>query len=252
MLVFPNAKINIGLDIVARRSDGYHDIETLFVPVPELTDILEVVFAPEAKMVQYGLEYDGAPEDNLCFKAFRLLQKEKGIGNVEIHLYKKIPVGAGFGGGSADCAFTLMALNTLFNLGLSKEELAVYAAQLGSDCPFFIYNSPMLASGRGEILKPYDLDLSGYRIELATPDIHVSTREAYSKVVPVQPETPLAERLAQPIEQWKVSVRNDFEPSVFAIHPSLATIKDDFYRRGAVYASMSGSGAALYGIFRTK
>lgn len=249
MLVYPNAKINIGLDIVARRTDGYHDIETLFMPIPELTDILEIVFAPEAKMVQYGLEYDGEPEDNLCFKAFRLLQKEKGIGNVEIHLYKKIPVGAGFGGGSADCAFTLMTLNDLFGLGLSKEDLAGYAATLGSDCPFFIYNRPMLASGRGEILKPYDLDLGGYRIELAMPDIHVSTREAYSKVTPARPGTSLAERLAQPIGRWKGCVKNDFEPSVFAAHPSLAAIKDDFYRRGAVYASLSGSGAALYGIF---
>ena len=142
-----------------------------------------------------------------------------------------------------------MTLNDLFGLGLSKEELAGYAATLGSDCPFFIYNRPMLASGRGEILKPYDLDLGGYRIELAMPDIHVSTREAYSKVVPAQPEMPLAERLAQPIGQWKGSVKNDFEPSVFAAHPSLAAIKDDFYRRGAVYASLSGSGAALYGIF---
>ena len=250
MLLFPNAKINIGLDIVARRSDGYHDIETLFVPVPELADVLEIVFAEEAKMVQYGLEYDGEPEDNLCFRAFRLLQKEKGIGNVEIHLYKKIPVGAGFGGGSADCAFTLLALDSLFNLGLSKEELADYAATLGSDCPFFIYNRPMMASGRGEILKPCEIDLSGYRIELATPDIHVSTREAYSKVVPAQPETPLAERLARPIGQWRGSVKNDFEPSVFAAHPSLAAIKEDFYSRGAVYASLSGSGAALYGIFK--
>ena len=250
MLLFPNAKINIGLDIVARRSDGYHDIETLFVPVPELADVLEIVFAEEAKMVQYGLEYDGEPEDNLCFRAFRLLQKEKGIGNVEIHLYKKIPVGAGFGGGSADCAFTLLALDSLFNLGLSKEELADYAATLGSDCPFFIYNRPMIASGRGEILKPCKIDLSGYRIELATPDIHVSTREAYSKVVPAQPETPLAARLARPIGQWRGSVKNDFEPSVFAAHPSLVAIKEDFYSRGAVYASLSGSGAALYGIFK--
>ncbi|MCF0173098.1 MAG: 4-(cytidine 5'-diphospho)-2-C-methyl-D-erythritol kinase, partial [Bacteroidales bacterium] len=159
MIVFPNAKINLGLRVTSRREDGYHNLETLFMPVRQIRDILEIVHAKESKMVTYGTPLDGNPEDNLCMKALRLMQKEYGIGEAEIHLYKKIPVGAGLGGGSADCAFTLSALSTIFELHLSKERLCALAATLGSDCPFFIYNIPMVARGRGELLTPFDENL---------------------------------------------------------------------------------------------
>ena len=251
MLLYPNAKINLGLNVINRRSDGFHDIETLFVPYPLLSDLLEVVYASEPKIFLYGIEYDGAPEDNLCWKAYKLMQQEYGIEPVEIHLLKKIPVGAGLGGGSADAAFTLKAIDYLFNLGLRDEVLASHAAKLGSDCPFFIYNRPMFASGRGEILTDFDIDLSEYRIEVATPPVFVSTREAYSGIKPHRPAEPLSDVLRLPVSEWKGALVNDFEATVFAAHPSLADVKEDFYNRGAVYVSMSGSGSSVFGIFKT-
>ena len=182
MIVCPNAKINIGLDVVRRRPDGYHDIESLFVPVYSLRDVLEVVKAPEAQMHVYGTPCDVPAEKNLCFKALRAMQERYGIGNAAIHLYKQIPMGAGLGGGSSDAAFTLLALNEVFSLGLSKEQLAAVAAEIGSDCPFFVYNAPRLASGRGEVLEPFPLNLKGYHIKVVTPGIHISTAEAYAGV----------------------------------------------------------------------
>ena len=182
MIVCPNAKINLGLEVLRRRDDGYHDIETVFVPVPGLRDVLEIVKAPEAALFQYGTPCGVEVEKNLCFKAFRLMHELYGIGNINIFLYKNIPMGAGLGGGSSDAAFTLLAINDVFELGLSLDTLAGIAAQLGSDCPFFIYNQPMFASGRGEILEPYPLDLTGYHIEVVTPGIHISTPEAYKGV----------------------------------------------------------------------
>ena len=256
MIVCPNAKINIGLEVVRKRADGYHDIETLFVPAPGLSDVLEVVKADEPQLTTYGIPCDVPMEKNLCFKAFRLIQDIYGIGNVHIFLYKNIPTGAGLGGGSSDAAFTLTALNSIFELGLDKPRLAEIAAQLGSDCPFFIYNQPMFATGRGEILTPYPLDLSGYRIEIITTGIHISTPEAYKGVDDYKAGlcesklARLAERLTTGITSWRENVVNDFELYAFAKYPILAEIKQELYDRGAVYASMTGSGSAMYGIFR--
>ena len=280
MIVCPNAKINLGLEVVRRREDGYHDIETLFVPVPEMRDVLEVVKADEPGMTCYGIPCGVPMEKNLCFKAFRLMQKSYGIGDIHIFLYKNIPMGAGLGGGSSDAAFTLIALNEVFKMGLSKERLAELAAELGSDCPFFIYNQPMFATGRGEKLEPYPIDLSGYRIEVVTPGIHISTAEAYAGVDAIkgldvstspgvtkegmsfrpnavsgeisdtrQTLKPLKYRLNSGVENWRENVVNDFEAYAFAKYPILADIKNSFYERGAVYASMTGSGSAVYGIF---
>lgn len=274
MILTPNAKINIGLDVVRKRADGYHDIETLFVPAPGLRDVLEVVKASEAGMTCYGLTCDVPMEKNLCFKAFRLMRKYYGIGDVKIFLYKNIPMGAGLGGGSSDAAFTLIALNEVFALGLSQQRLAEIAAELGSDCPFFIYNRPMFATGRGEKLEPYELDLSRYRIEIVTPGLHISTPEAYAGVDAIKgldvstsldmttQTSPgmttrtshgvtqgLKYRLAAGITDWRENVVNDFEAYAFEKYPILRDIKNDLYDRGAVYASMTGSGSAVYGIF---
>ena len=267
MILCPNAKINIGLEVVRRREDGYHDLESLFVPVPGKRDVLEIVKADEPGMTCYGIPCDVPMEKNLCFKAFRLMQKYYGIGNVHIFLYKNIPMGAGLGGGSSDAAFTLMALNDIFELGLDKERLASIAAELGSDCPFFIYNRPMYASGRGEILEPYDIDLTPYRIELVTPGLHISTPEAYAGVDAIkfpkasvisagidQSDAPavyqsLRQLLEKGIDNWRENVVNDFEAYAFAKYPILADIKNDLYSRGAIYASMTGSGSAVYGLF---
>ena len=284
MIVCPNAKINLGLEVVARRPDGYHDIETLFVPVPELRDVLEVVKTDgPSELFQYGNPCDVAPQKNLCFKAYLAMKERYCIGNIKIYLYKNIPSGAGLGGGSSDAAFTLMAINEVFSLGLSKEELASVAATLGSDCPFFIYNRPMFASGRGEILEPFDIDLSNYRIEVVTPDVHISTAEAYagvdtlkfSSAAPsfrperdvnqktpmsfrperaarsgeIYPPEPLPLRLNKDISEWRESVINDFEAVAFEKYSILRDIKESLYERGAAYASMTGSGSALYGLF---
>lgn len=262
MILTPNAKINVGLDVVRKRADGYHDIESLFVPVGELRDVLEVVKADEPGMTCYGIPCDVPVEKNLCFKAFRLIQKYYGIGDAHIYLYKNIPMGAGLGGGSSDAAFTLIALNDVFALGLSQERLAEIAAELGSDCPFFIYNRPMFASGRGEILEPFDIDLSPYRIEVITPGIHISTAEAYKGVDeykstegaglsganPLSDLSGLHHKLSLGITSWRENVVNDFEAYAFAKYPILAEIKNDLYKSGAIYASMTGSGSAIYGI----
>ena len=260
MILCPNAKINIGLDVVRRRDDGYHDIESLFVPVPELRDVLEVVKADKPGLKTYGLECDVPPGKNLCFRAFRLMQERFGIGNINIFLYKNIPMGAGLGGGSSDAAFTLVAINEVFGLGLRREQLAAIAAELGSDCPFFVYNRPMFASGRGEILTPYPIDLTGYHIEVVTPGIHISTPEAYKGVDAIKfgPErscfgdpgvSGLKNKLSLGIDKWRENVINDFEAYAFAKYPILAKTKQSLYDKGAVYASMTGSGSAIYGIF---
>lgn len=251
MISYPNAKINLGLDIVARRPDGYHDIETLFVPYMGLRDVLEIVPSDSFGMTLYGIPIDGDVQDNLCARAWRLLNDLCGIPPVHIHLYKKIPFGAGLGGGSADATFTLKMLDGMFSLGLSDGELAKMASRLGSDCPFFVYNRPMLASGRGEVLEEFDLPaLDSLRIELVTPDVHVSTREAYAGVTPGVPSVPLREILPLPPARWRELLKNDFERSVFGIHPSLARMKQEMYDRGAIYASMSGSGSSIYGLFK--
>ena len=245
MLLFPNAKINLGLHVIRKRPDGYHDIETLFYPVPGLCDVLELVHADRFGMHCYNAEIAG---ENLCEKAWRLLAARYDIPPVAIHLYKKIPMGAGLGGGSSDAAFTLTGLNTMFGLNLSQDELAGLAAQLGSDCAFFVYNRPMLARGRGEILAPFDLSLK-HTLRIYPQPVFVSTREAYAGITPHEPAMPLETVLKRPVEEWKDLLVNDFEETVFARHPELATAKKSLYYNGAVYAAMSGSGSALFALY---
>ena len=245
MLLYPNAKINLGLNVIRKRSDGYHDIETLFFPVPELCDILEIIPCATFRMQVFGAQVEG---ENLCERAWRLMHGRFGIPPVEILLYKKIPMGAGLGGGSADAAFTLKGLNRLFNLGLPEEELCALAAQLGSDCAFFIFNRPMLARGRGEILTPIDFSLGSHNLRIYPQEEFVSTREAYAGITPCEPVRRIESIVRLPVEQWRGLLVNDFEETVFARHPRLAAARDALYAEGALYAAMSGSGSALYAI----
>lgn len=255
MIIFPNAKINLGLNVVARRPDGYHDLETIFFPI-HLQDALEVTRRTNTTDgADYSLHVSGTPldgdsEDNLVVKAFRLLRSDwPQVTPVDIHLFKHIPTGAGLGGGSADAAFMIRLLNDKFELHLTEEQMERYAARLGADCAFFIRNRPALATGIGDVLTPIDLSLSGYHIVLIKPDIFVPTREAYSRVQPRRPAMPLREVAALPVSDWREVMHNDFEESVFHLHPAIAAIKDKLYDLGAVYASMSGSGSAVYGLF---
>lgn len=248
MIVYPNAKINLGLNILRKRKDGYHDISSVFYPVKDCIDILEISKYDTFKFIKSGIKIpDG---ENLCEKAWRLLHEDYGIGNVRIHLHKQIPIGAGLGGGSSDASFTLKALNKLFELNLSNLELEKYALFLGSDCPFFINNRPRLVEGIGEKMTDIDLDLSEFKIKLINPEIHVSTKEAYSGVTPHEPELSVEEIIQLPVNEWKEKLRNDFEDSVFEKHSELEKIKEDLYHQGSIYSSMSGSGSVLFGIFK--
>ena len=250
MITFPNAKINLGLNIVERRHDGYHNIETVFYPVP-LTDVLEIVPAQggEVSLTCYGNAVDCPAEKNLVMRAYRLLQERYAIPPMEIHLYKHIPDGAGLGGGSSDAAHTLMMLNQLCELHVPDVELAAMAATLGADCAFFIYNRPMLATGIGDQLSPIDVDLKGKILLLVKPPVGVDTRTAYSRVVPQVPDLSLHDIICRPIETWDGLLVNDFEPSVFAALPQLWLIKAALLDAGAQYAAMSGSGSTVFGIF---
>ena len=249
MISFPNAKINIGLNVVSKRSDGYHNLETIFYPV-KLADALELVDSDELQFTSSGIKIDGNPENNLVVKAYKLLQKDFKLPPVKLHLHKIIPFGAGLGGGSADAAFALKMLNNHFNLKLSSEKLQKYAAQIGADCPFFIENRPVFATGTGNQFQSVNLDLSGCEILIVKPDISVSTPEAFKNIVPQKPSFNLKEIEKIPIEEWRNFVKNDFEKSVFKLYPEIEKLKNTFYEMGAVYASMSGSGSALFGIFR--
>ena len=302
MITNPNVKINLGLNVLRKREDGFHDLETLFVPYFGLSDTLEIVVGddysrtsaalfskygsssdaghgsavPEGffgveveesvapKLVQ-GISEDGRlmitiaraegvdwdPLKDLTARAYYLLSEDHQLPPVKIFLEKTSPVGAGLGGGSADAAFALKMLNDICVLGLSEHQLADYAARLGSDCAFFIYNRPMIGEGRGEILSEYPIDLSAYDLQVLAPEgISVSTKDAYGGIRPHLPEVPLREALARPIEQWDGTLVNDFEETVFAKHPELAAIKRSLYDSGAVYASMSGSGSALFALYR--
>lgn len=250
MRVFPNVKLNLGLRVIRRRPDGYHDIQTLFVPYDGCGDVLDIDRSDSFSIDISGPCYTGwDPASDLTARAWKMLSEEAGIGPVSIRLVKTSPVGAGLGGGSADGAFALRALDALFGLGLGDAALAAYAARLGSDCPFFIYNRPMLAGGRGEVLEPFDLDLSSYSIKVVVPEgEHVSTAEAYAGLVPSGIED-LRSVLAMPVREWRGRLVNDFEESVFASHPAIAAAKRKLYEEGAAYASMSGSGSALFGLF---
>lgn len=252
MVVFPNAKINLGLQITGKREDGYHNILSCFYPLP-WCDILEIIESQQFKFESSGISIPGKPEDNLCVKAYQMLKKDFQLPPVHIYLHKQIPMGAGLGGGSADASFALKCLNELFHLFLDDSLLEDYALQLGSDCPFFISNQPVLASGRGEEFEPIALNLSGKYVVMVTPPVHISTAAAYAGIQPRQPEVSLKEILeTQPIHLWKDCVINDFETSVFRQHPQIAEIKEKLYDLGAAYASMSGSGASVYGIFETE
>jgi len=248
MVVFPHCKINLGLHVISKRDDGYHNIETCFYPVP-WQDVLEIIKSKEFSFSQSGVVIPGSAGENLCVKAFELLRKDFDLTPVIIHLHKVIPTGAGLGGGSSDAAFTLRALNSVFNLNLSKITLKGYAAKLGSDCSFFIDDKPMLASGRGEVLSETSPSLKGKYLVIVKPDIHVSTAEAYSGVKPKQPVQSISKIINYPISGWKDSLSNDFEESVFKRHSTIEEIKTKLYKRGALYASMSGSGATVFGIF---
>ena len=255
MIYYPNAKINIGLNIVEKRPDGYHNLETIFYPIP-LNDVLEVVHNKNGQepyvLGNSGIIVDSKAEDNICVKAFELIRAKYQIPPISIHLHKMIPFGAGLGGGSADGAFMLKLLNKEFNLGISDDELRHMAAQLGADCAFFIHNQPAYATGIGDVLKPIDMDLSGYYFALIKPSIHVSTPEAYAGIKPKQTTNSLCDLVKLPIEQWKHHIKNDFEASVFKKHPRIGKIKMGLYEAGALYACMSGSGSSVFGIFKEK
>lgn len=254
MITYPNAKINIGLNITERRPDGYHNIESVFYPI-NLQDAVEIKTIegeePQGgyKLKVSGTILDGTPDDNLVVKAYQLLRKDFNFPAQKIHLYKHIPVGAGLGGGSSDAAAIIKMLNEKFTLGLASEQMQNYAVQIGADCPFFINNTPVFATGIGNIFTPIELSLHGKTIILVKPDIFVSTRDAYALVKPSPAAIPLTEAIKQPISEWKQIITNDFEKSVFAKYPEIAAIKDKLYDMGALYASMSGSGSAVYGIF---
>ncbi|MFN8336590.1 MAG: 4-(cytidine 5'-diphospho)-2-C-methyl-D-erythritol kinase [Cyclobacteriaceae bacterium] len=249
MISFPPCKINLGLNVISKRSDGYHNLETCFYPLP-LTDALEILPTDTLSFNLSGNAIPGDAADNLCLKAYKLLQKDFDLKPVAIFLHKVIPSGAGLGGGSSDGAHTLRLLNNLFKLNLTTEKLKSYALQLGSDCPFFIEDKPMLGTGRGEVLTEIDVNLHGKFLVLVKPDIHVSTAEAYGGVLPTVPPTGIKEILeGQPVGAWKDVLINDFEKSVFAKHPLIGAIRQQLYQHGALYASMSGSGSSVFGIF---
>ncbi|GAB3229847.1 4-(cytidine 5'-diphospho)-2-C-methyl-D-erythritol kinase [Algoriphagus aestuariicola] len=251
MISFPNAKINLGLHITAKRKDGYHDIETCMVPIP-LFDALEMIIDKKSAWTSTGLPIPGDPKDNLILKAEKLLKKDfPGLPNLNMHLHKNIPMGAGLGGGSADGAFALKLMNNLFDLHLDDFFLEEYAAQLGSDCPFFIENRPKIARGRGEILSEINLSLQGIHLVLINPGIHVGTKEAYAGVTPTSAKVALEEVIADR-SRWKEELVNDFEVSVFGRYPEISEIKSKMYDLGAFYAAMSGSGSSVFGLFEEK
>ena len=252
MIAVAYPKINIGLCVLRKREDGYHDLDTLFYPLTgcKWNDVLEINKAEAFSIAIEGADWD--PLDDLTAKAWRLLRDEYGIGPVSIRIRKGIPVGAGLGGGSSDCALALKMISSLYGLNLSNGTLEQLAGRLGSDCAFFICNTPQWGSGRGEILTPASIDLSDYEILLKIPEgSHISTAEAYRGIHPHIPEVQLRDALAQPITQWKGKVVNDFEASVFPSHPEIAALKQQLYNEGALYASMTGSGSAVFGIFGT-
>ena len=261
MITFPNCKINLGLNVILKRQDGYHNIETVFCPIP-LTDVLEIVPQDGLKTVSpprkqggatfstTGLPINGAAGKNLCIKAYELLQQDfPKIPPVQIYLHKAIPIGAGLGGGSADGSFTLKMLNEKFSLKLSMEQLLDYALQLGSDCPFFILNRPCFATGRGEFLESIDINLEAYSFIIINPGIHINTAWAFQQLKPALPKKSIKDIVAQPAQTWKNELTNDFEEPIFRHHPELAAIKTTLYESGAIYASLSGTGSCLYGIY---
>jgi 4-diphosphocytidyl-2-C-methyl-D-erythritol kinase len=261
LVIFPNCKINLGLRIVGKRPDGYHDLDTVFHPL-SLKDAAEInpvsvvkqEQAEDFELTVSGVPVNGSTTDNLCYKAWQLIKNDfPDLPPLKMHLLKAIPTGAGLGGGSSDGAFTLMLLNNLFQLGIPRERLIAYALQLGSDCPFFIVNRSCNATGRGEILEEIKVPLEDYYFILVHPGIHINTGDAFSKLsLKENGRLPLKEIVMQPVESWKYQLTNDFEEPVFKEHPSLKKIKEDLYEAGAVYASMTGTGSCIYGVFNNK
>jgi 4-diphosphocytidyl-2-C-methyl-D-erythritol kinase len=255
MLVFPKAKINLGLRITGKRSDGYHDLETLFYPVG-LCDALELVPDPNGldkdTLTLTGFKLPGRKEDNIVLRAVSRLRELFPIPFLKIHLHKSIPAGAGLGGGSSDAAFILRAINRRFDLSLNADKLKVIAAGLGSDCPFFIDCQPAFATGKGEILSPVGDLLSGFYGVLVNPRISVSTEEAFNNCLPSMPERSLRDLITSPVSVWKDLIINDFEKTIFIRYPQLKSIKESLYSSGAIFSSMSGSGSTVYGIFYEK
>lgn len=249
MLEFANAKINLGLNVLYKRADGFHELESVFYPV-NIFDAIEILDAKNLQFSVYGIDIPGDSLDNLCVKAFKLLQADHHIENVHIHLLKNIPFGAGLGGGSSDAAVVLKMLNKKFDLHLSLEQLENYAAQLGSDCAFFIKNSAQLARGRGEILETVDLDLGQKSFLLIKPNFGISTKEAYENIRTNVKNEPIIEIVSNRVEDWAGRLKNDFEEALFPKYPTLAKIKNELYEQGAIYASMSGSGSTMFGIFK--
>lgn len=251
MITFPPCKINLGLRVVRKRQDGYHDIETCFYPVP-WCDVQEVIKSDSFKFSKSGLPIPGSDDENLCIKAYELLKRDFGIGPVKIHLHKVVPMGAGLGGGSSDAASTLHLLNKVFELNLSREKLHEYAASLGSDCAYFLQQQPMIGTGRGEILSPVDIRLENKYMVILKPDVHVSTADAYAGITPHVPEISLREVLQLPVDQWRNTLVNDFEKTVFEKYPAIEKLKEGLYDMGATYACMSGSGASVFGLFENQ
>jgi 4-diphosphocytidyl-2-C-methyl-D-erythritol kinase len=251
VIAFPPAKINLGLNIVGKRSDGFHEIETCFYPLP-LTDVLEIIPSKEFSFSSSGLTIRGSADENLCVKAFKLLQRESNIDAVKIHLHKVIPMGAGLGGGSSDAAYTLRLLNAVFDLRLSQQRLSQFAAEVGSDCSFFIGDGPKLGKGRGEILNVANVSLKGWHLLLVKPEVHVATAEAYAGVIPRSAKDPIEKTLSHDVSEWRDLLVNDFEESIFKKFPVIADVKKKIIDLGAIYSSMTGSGSAVFGLFKSK
>lgn len=253
MIVFPNAKINLGLNITSKREDGFHNIESCFFPVA-WNDILEIT--PNTSSVEFkstGITIPGNAQNNLCIKAFELLQNDFDIPPVHFHLHKQIPIGAGLGGGSSDAAFTLKTINELYNLNLSVTDLQKYASELGSDCAFFIENRPVYCYEKGDRFKNINIHLKNLWIMLIYPNVHCSTKEAYSGILPKTPHVNCKELIENhSLESWKIELKNDFEDSIFSLYPEIEQIKSNLYKKDAIYASMSGSGSTVFGIFKNK
>lgn len=255
MIIKANCKINLGLFVTRKREDGYHELETVMLPVRQLYDVVEVERCEGGDVLfeGVGIEVDCPADKNLCVRAARLMQERYGVGGVAIKLDKRVPFGAGLGGGSSDATAVVVAVNDIYNLGLDRATLASLAAELGSDTPFFVYNMPQLCTGRGEIMSPVDVDLRGLWLAVAKPmNEGVSTKEAYSGIKPQQPTTSLTELLKADIHEWQGSVVNDFEPHIFVAHPAIAALKQQMQDAGAIYAAMSGSGSAVFGLFDHK
>jgi 4-diphosphocytidyl-2-C-methyl-D-erythritol kinase len=250
MIVFPNAKVNIGLNITGRRPDGYHNLETIFYPLM-IKDALEIIESKHLSFQSSGIAIPGDSQHNLCLKAYHLIKKDFDIPPVHIHLHKHIPIGAGLGGGSADAAFFIKLINHTFSLKLTAEAMMDYARQLGADCAFFINNEPVFAYDKGDRFEDVKVNLSAYKLVLVMPPVHVSTAEAYGGIKPVPVQISLKELIKQPIEHWKNNIKNDFEPHIFEAYPVIGRVKETLYNAGALYASMSGSGASVFGIFKS-